>query len=82
MPKSCRSQLELVAPEGGSESCPTDSLERHGPGVHHVTFGITDLDRAVVALEERTISVVDHAEFDDWEGAFLPPSNPAGARSS
>ncbi|WP_293032306.1 VOC family protein [Natronococcus sp.] len=73
------SRLELIAPEDGSESFLTEFLERNGPGLHHVTLEVADLDRAVAALEQRGVAVVDRAEFEHWREAFLPPSNPTGA---
>ncbi|WP_394743277.1 VOC family protein [Natronococcus roseus] len=73
------SRLELIAPREESESFLTEFLERNGPGLHHVTLEVADLDRAVDTLVERGIAVVDRAEFDHWTEAFLPPSNPTGA---
>ncbi|MFC4248388.1 VOC family protein [Natribaculum luteum] len=73
------SRLELVAPEEGSESFLTDYLEENGPGLHHVTLEVADLEAAVEALEDRGVSVVDYAEFDHWGEAFVSPANPTGA---
>ena len=73
------SRLELIAPEDGSESFLTDFLERRGSGLHHVTLEVADLERAVDVLETYDVSVVDHAAFDHWSEAFVPPSNPTGA---
>lgn len=72
------SRLELIAPEDGSESFLTGYLEEHGPGLHHVTLEVADLEAAVEALEDRGVDVVDYAEFDDWGEAFLSPDNPTG----
>ena len=73
------SRLELIAPEDGSDSFLTAFLEEHGPGLHHVTIEVADLEAAIEALSERGISVVDRAEFDDWGEAFVSPDNPTGA---
>ena len=73
------SRLELIAPEPGSDSFLTDFLERKGPGLHHVTLEVADLDAAVELLAKQDVSVVDRLEFDHWEEAFVPPSNPTGA---
>ncbi|WP_121740927.1 VOC family protein [Natronorubrum halophilum] len=73
------SRLELIAPAPGSESFLTDYLERQGPGLHHVTLEVDDLERAVGVLEEHDVPVADYAEFDHWSEAFVPPSNPTGA---
>lgn len=73
------SRLELVAPEDGSESFLTDFLERNGPGLHHVTFEVADLETAVEVLEANDVSVADYATFEHWEEAFITPRNPTGA---
>ncbi|WP_306057520.1 VOC family protein [Natronococcus wangiae] len=73
------SRLELIAPEAGSDSFLTDFLERNGPGLHHVTFEVADLEAAVGALEARGVPVVDRLECEHWKEAFVPPSNPTGA---
>lgn len=73
------SRLELIAPADGSDSFLTGFLEEHGPGLHHVTIEVADLEAAVEALSERGVSVVDRAEFDHWGEAFVSPGNPTGA---
>ncbi|WP_436344810.1 VOC family protein [Natronorubrum sp. FCH18a] len=73
------SRLELIAPEDGSESFLTDFLERTGPGLHHVTLEVADLERSIDALEAHDVPVADYAEFEHWGEAFVPPSNPTGA---
>ncbi|WP_265109838.1 VOC family protein [Halosolutus halophilus] len=73
------SRIELIAPDDGSESFLTEFLDRHGPGFHHVTLEVADLESAIDALEVRGVSVVDRAEFEHWSEAFVPPSNPTGA---
>ncbi|WP_126661828.1 VOC family protein [Haloterrigena salifodinae] len=73
------SRLELIAPEDGSESFLTDFLERRGSGLHHVTLEVGDLEQTVDVLETYDVSVVDHAAFDHWSEAFVPPSNPTSA---
>ncbi|WP_049927889.1 VOC family protein [Halopiger goleimassiliensis] len=73
------SRLELIAPEDGSESFLTEYLEREGPGLHHVTLEVSDLERAVEVLEADDVPVAERAEFDHWGEAFVPPSNPTGA---
>jgi methylmalonyl-CoA/ethylmalonyl-CoA epimerase len=72
-------RLELIAPQEGSTSFLTDYLDRHGPGLHHVTLEVADLDTAVSALTERDVDDVDVAEFNGWSEAFLSPGNPTGA---
>lgn len=73
------SRLELIAPDEGSESFLTEYLATEGPGLHHITVEVSDLDQAIEALAQADIAVVDRADFDGWSEAFVPPSNPTGA---
>ena len=73
------SRLELIAPQEGSESFLTAYLEENGPGLHHVTIEVGDLEAAVEALEDAGVTVTDYAEFDHWGEAFVSPANPTGA---
>lgn len=73
------SRLELIAPQDGTESFLTDYLEENGPGLHHVTLEVADLETAVEVLEENGVPVTGHREFEHWGEAFLSPSNPTGA---
>lgn len=73
------SRLELVAPrEGGGESFLTDFLADHGPGLHHVTLEVADLDAVVDGLESAGLRVVDVTDQGDWTEAFVSPRNPTG----
>lgn len=73
------SRLELIAPHEGSSSFLNDYLDEHGPGLHHVTIEVTDLDAAVRALEAADVPVVDRSAFEGWSEAFVSPRNPTGA---
>jgi methylmalonyl-CoA/ethylmalonyl-CoA epimerase len=72
------SRLELIAPEA-PDSFLTDYLDDHGPGLHHVTLEVADVDAVAAALEADGYRVVEYREYDDWTEALLPPSNPTGA---
>lgn len=72
------SRLELIAPQEGSESFLTDFLEENGPGLHHVTLEVADLDAALEALEARDVATTGHQEFEGWGEAFVSPANPTG----
>ncbi|USZ71941.1 VOC family protein [Natronosalvus halobius] len=72
------SRLELIAPQPGSDSFLTDYLEANGPGLHHVTLEVADLEAAIEALEAAAVSVIDHNEFETWGEAFVSPANPTG----
>ncbi|WP_121822978.1 VOC family protein [Halostella salina] len=73
------SRLELIAPDPDTESFLTAFLAESGPGLHHVTLEVADMDAAVAALESEGVTVVDRAEFDGWAEAFVSPKNPTGA---
>ncbi|WP_152042038.1 VOC family protein [Salinigranum salinum] len=73
------SRVELVAPvESGGESFLTGFLADHGPGLHHVTLEVTDVDAAVDRLEAAGERVVGYAVEDGWTEAFVSPRNPTG----
>jgi len=83
------SRLELIEPadtgengdgdgDGSDESFLTDFLDRHGPGLHHVTLEVADLDRAIERVEAAGLRVVDRADESDWREAFVSPANPTG----
>lgn len=71
------SRLELIAPEA-DESFLTRYLRERGPGLHHVTLEVADVDAVAATLEDAGLSVVDYEEFDDWTQAFVSPTNPTG----
>ena len=69
------SRLELVTPLDDDNFIQT-FLDRHGPGLHHVTFEVADMDAVVDACEANGFAVVDRAQYDTYEEAFLSPANP------
>lgn len=71
------SRIELVAPLA-EDSAIREFLDDHGPGLHHVTLEVADMDAVVDALEDAGLRVVDRATFDDWSEAFVSPRNPTG----
>ena len=72
------SRLELIAPEA-EDTFLTEYLEEHGPGLHHVTLEVADIDIVAATIEAAGLHVVEYREYDDWTEAFIPPSNPTGA---
>ncbi len=71
------SRIELIAPIA-EETFLTNYLEEHGPGLHHVTLEVGDIDRIIEALQDAGIRVVDYTERADWTEAFVSPANPTG----
>lgn len=72
------SRVELIEPVDGEESFLTEFLDANGPGMHHVTLEVADMDAAVEALESGGVRVVDRVEYDGWTEAFVSPRNPTG----
>ncbi len=52
--------LELLEPLG-AESPIARFLERRGPGLHHITLRVADLDEALARLKARGVRLVDEA---------------------
>lgn len=73
------SRIELLEPVGDEESFLTEFLDRYGPGFHHVTLEVADIDAVIETLESEGVRVVDRTEFDGWIEAFISPANPTGA---
>jgi methylmalonyl-CoA/ethylmalonyl-CoA epimerase len=72
------SRLELIAPVA-EDTFLTEFLDDHGPGLHHVTLEVADVDAVMEAVEAAGLSVVGYREYDGWTEAFVSPSNPTGA---
>ena len=71
------SRLELIEPVS-EESFLTEFLDANGPGLHHVTLEVADIDAVIGALEANDVAVVDHTEYDEWTEAFVSPRTPTG----
>jgi methylmalonyl-CoA/ethylmalonyl-CoA epimerase len=72
------SRLELIAPEA-DDTFLTQYLDESGPGLHHITLEVADIDIVAATVEEAGLDVVEYREYEDWTEAFIPPSNPTGA---
>jgi methylmalonyl-CoA/ethylmalonyl-CoA epimerase len=72
------SRIELIEPIA-DDSFLTEYLDEHGPGLHHVTLEVADLDAVAERLESQGLRVVDRREYDDYAEAFVSPRNPTGA---
>ncbi len=70
-------KVELLEPLG--EGFLARFLERHGEGLHHITFKTEDIRGAVEELERRGYELVDVSiDNPDWKEAFLRPSRAHG----
>jgi methylmalonyl-CoA/ethylmalonyl-CoA epimerase len=80
------SMMELL--EATREDSPVARyLDRHGgPGVHHITFEVEDLDSALADLEERGGRIASRHEYSPgesfegyvWREAFVHPKDAFG----
>ena len=70
--------LEVLEPTG-SDGFLHRFLASHGPGVHHATFKVPDLDEACRAAREAGHDVVGRDDSDpSWKEAFLHPKQAQG----
>ncbi len=70
-------KVELLEPLG--EGFLARFLERHGEGLHHVTFKTDDIREAIEELERAGYELVDVSiDNPDWREAFLRPSKAHG----
>jgi methylmalonyl-CoA/ethylmalonyl-CoA epimerase len=70
-------KVELLEPIG--EGFLSRFLEKHGEGMHHITFKADDLEAAIAHVQSLGYELVDvNLEGDDWKEAFLRPSGAHG----
>jgi methylmalonyl-CoA/ethylmalonyl-CoA epimerase len=72
-------KLELLAPLR-EDSILSESLERHGPGFHHMTFFVDDVLQTVEGLEAAGIPTTGtDVSMPSWEETFIRPAASFGA---
>ena len=72
--------LELLE-ETGEHSPIARSIQRRGPGVHHLTLRVDDIVEALAQLEARVVRLVDRDPREGAGGslvAFIHPSSAHG----
>jgi methylmalonyl-CoA/ethylmalonyl-CoA epimerase len=70
-------KIELLEPR--AEGFLTRFLERHGEGLHHITFLTDDIEAAVDQLQGDGFELVDvNLEDPHWKEAFLRPKKTHG----
>src|SRR2546430_6030111 len=70
-------KVELLEPLG--DGFLARFLERHGEGLHHVTFKTGDIEAAIAHVESLGYELVDvDLSSEDWKEAFLRPSGAHG----
>ena len=71
-------KVELLEPLG-DDGFLARFLERHGEGLHHVTFKTDDIQAAIEHVESQGYELVDVNLSDPhWKEAFLRPSGAHG----
>ena len=74
------SKLELLEPTG-AESAIAKYVEKRGPGLHHITLRVDDIQVAVAQLKARSVRMIDEQPRPGAEGstiAFIHPSSTHG----
>jgi len=74
-------KLELVAPLDADDTSHflVKFLAKRGPGLHHVTFKVSDINAAIARAEQAGFAVVDIDTSDaGWKEAFLHPRSASG----
>ncbi len=75
-------KVEVIAPlpAAGEGNFLVEFLHRRGPGVHHLTFKVGDLDAALEAARDSGFEVVGHdaTTYPGWKEAFLHPKSTGG----
>lgn len=70
--------LEGLHPEPGGDDFLRRFLERNGPGPHHLTFGVPDIDEAIRVLRSAGLGPVDEHRDRAWSEVFLRPAEAHG----
>jgi methylmalonyl-CoA/ethylmalonyl-CoA epimerase len=74
------SRLEILFPASDSEGFLVKFLDRHGEGMHHVTFIVDDLPAEIARMRQAGYDVVGEDDSDPaWHEAFLSPRSAQGA---
>ncbi|MDJ0848558.1 MAG: VOC family protein [Myxococcota bacterium] len=71
--------LEVLEPEGPTDGFLHRFLARRGPGFHHVTFKVPDIQSAMGRAEAAGYEIVNaNLESPAWKEAFLHPKQAQG----
>ncbi len=73
-------RLELLAPhDTAANPFLARFLEQHGPGPHHITFKVSNLDDALGRLDDHGYSPIGVDRSDEsWQEAFVHPRQATG----
>jgi len=62
-------QVELIQPNG-VKSVWQDFLDEHGEGIHHIAFGVKDMDAKVKACENFGMKCTQRGKYGDASGEY------------
>jgi catechol 2,3-dioxygenase-like lactoylglutathione lyase family enzyme len=62
-------QLEIIQPNG-VESCWQDFLDQHGEGLHHIAFGVKNMDEKIKACEDFGLNCVQRGKYGSGTGEY------------
>ncbi len=71
-------RLEVLEPDGPPDGFLHRFLERNGPGIHHVTFHVTELDDLCARAQAAGHSLIEGPESADYREVFLHPKTAMG----
>jgi catechol 2,3-dioxygenase-like lactoylglutathione lyase family enzyme len=69
--------LELIQPLKG-RSVYGEFLEKKGEGLHHLAFGVDDLDAEIADMEKRGFKVIQTGAFGTAKFAYFESEKPGG----
>ncbi|MCX6059770.1 MAG: VOC family protein [Chloroflexi bacterium] len=80
------SKMELLEPTRDDSPVAKFLKKNGGPGVHHITFEVDDLDAAIAELEQRGGRIAYRHTYDEgvtfegkvWREAFVHPKDAFG----
>ena len=73
-----QSALELLEPTT-ADSVIASYVEKRGPGLHHITLRVDDIDAALAQLKARAVRLVDERPRSGAEGALVAFIHPSAA---
>lgn len=73
-------KIEFLQPARADQNpFAAEFIKRHGPGVHHLTFQVPDLLRAMTASEQAGLPILyQNTDNPGWKEAFIHPKNAFG----
>ncbi|MEM2100405.1 MAG: VOC family protein [Thermoproteota archaeon] len=69
--------IELIEPVGGPSTW-RDFLEKHGEGIHHIAFDVSDMESVKKSLRGMGIYIDQEGNFTGGCYAYTDPNSPLG----